>query len=442
MKPSRYNIIIDAGDGRKLAFNSATAALAEIDPETFSRITSIFTDPSTVDHAANRVLVKHLRRGGFLVEKDLDEVASLRMLNRMRRTGNTTFFLTIAPTLACNFGCDYCFENSQSHRMSESTQDALLRFSDEHIRDAEQMLITWFGGEPTLCLDIIEKLHGNFIELATKHRIALLPSSIITNGYMLDQPMAERLRSAGVGEAQVTLDGPEAAHDARRKLRNGKGTFRRIVDNLAMSSDILKIVVRVNVDRTNLSQAHEVIELLDREGILPKVNVYFAQVNSTGATCADMRDRCFSTEEFARGQTQLYRQLVADGFYGIEYPSLAPGGHCGADTKNSFVVSPDGYLFKCWEEVALAAENSVGSVFSDELLPNQKANLSAYESWNPFTKDRCVECEVLPICIGGCPYHGMKKTAQDSGLCCTWKYNLQDMLLLRYLCEQRKEVNA
>ena len=140
----------------------------------------------------------------------------------MRRAGNTTFFLTIAPTLACNFGCDYCFENSQSHRMSESTQDTLLRFSDEHVRDAKQMLITWFGGEPTLCLDIIEKLQENFIELATKHRIALLPSSIITNGYLLDRPMAEQacvtIHPDVTGIGLLSTDG----NDAVRGIKAGE----------------------------------------------------------------------------------------------------------------------------------------------------------------------------------------------------------------------------
>lgn len=442
MKPSRFNIFINSEHGATLAFNSASASLAEILPEKYPIIERLMKCPESVANEEEAQYMQALLEGQYLIDDSIDELTALKVRNRRQRFGSSVFMLTIAPTLACNFRCDYCFENQSAHKMSRETEEALLKFSEGYIRKSTGLLVTWFGGEPTLCLATIERLQKGLRELCERFDVPMQPSSIVTNGYLLDADMATRLKDAGITEAQITIDGPARVHDARRKLAGGGGSYARIMENIKACADILRIGVRINVDKDNFSSAVEVLHDLHAHGLMSKVYPYFAQVQASTGVCADIRDRCFSTEEFSQEQVEMYRKLMANGFGGVEYPMLAPGGHCSADTDCSFVVAPSGNLFKCWEELSADSADSVGSVHQNEPTSEQLKKQFSYLAWDPLEKAGCRECTILPLCMGGCPRHALQQNSPSTGACCSWKFNLNEMLMLRYLCDLRKEVNS
>lgn len=66
--------------------------------------------------------------------------------------------IIIAPTLECNAHCFYCFENGfKKGKMSIETADRLVDYLQEHW-NGEKLGITWFGGEPLLAADIIDRI--------------------------------------------------------------------------------------------------------------------------------------------------------------------------------------------------------------------------------------------------------------------------------------------
>ncbi len=438
MKPSRYNIFVDTNDGKKLAFNSASAALAEIESDKFPTIQKLLDNSDSAATAEEKQYLAALGHGKYLIEDDIDEITLLKVRNSKNRFSGKIIMLTIAPTLACNLRCDYCFVNQQAVRMTPETEQALLRFKENELQRAEGLSITWFGGEPTLCPDTIERLQEGYRELCSRYQVELYPSGIVTNGYLLDAAMSSRLSRAGIASAQTTLDGPERIHDSRRRLQSGKGTFQRIVDNIEQSYNTLKISVRVNVDRDNINSALELMEYLDDRKLLRKVGIHFAQVLPSKGACADMRDNCYSEQEYAREQLRLYRMLIDHGYNHISYPNPAGGGLCAACSDNAWVVSPTGELFKCWEEISANSSDSVGSIFDLKTESHKTSKLNKYLAWNPFEKSDCVSCNILPLCMGGCPQQALEINSEKAGACCSWKYNLAEMLTLRYLCDQQQ----
>ena len=54
-------------------------------------------------------------------------------------------------------------------------------------------------------------------------------------------------------------------------------TFNTILENIKNSYDLLEIVIRVNVDRTNISRVHEILDILEEEGLRNKLGFYIAQ---------------------------------------------------------------------------------------------------------------------------------------------------------------------
>lgn len=325
--------------------------------------------------------------------------------------------------------------------MNEDTQWALLDYCDRYLHRAERLRVCWFGGEPTLCLHIIDRIQRGLTQLAEKHQIGIIPGTIVTNGYLLDAGTARHLKDLGITQAQITIDGPEAIHNSRRKLHSGRGTFRQIVDNLSETVDILNINLRINVDKGNVDSVYETIEFLQNLNILSKVKIHFAQVNSTGDVCADIRDRCYGDKEFSQTLAEIYRGLYDMGINRVDYPRIFGGASfCGALAEGHFVVSPTGYLFKCWEELSTDPGKSIGNIFTAFPGAFQRKNLDAYMAWDPFRMTECRECSILPICMGGCPVRGMKNPDPIKGVCLPWKYNLKRMIELKYRCETRETV--
>ena len=433
MKPSPYNHFFELKDGRIiLAYNSYSGALAEIEKENYGRVQQLLTHPDSASTAQDQEFLQCLKDGRFLVPDAVDQVAALKTRARSTRLEGKALTLTIAPTLACNFDCHYCFESHSNIRMSEETQEALLRFSDHQLIRSGALRVCWFGGEPTLCFSMIEKLQSQLLEIAAKRGARVIPGTIITNGYLLDVDMARRLREMQINHAQITIDGPQAVHDSRRKLRNGRGSFERIVDNLSETVDVLNINVRINIDKDNVDSTCEVVDILQQKNILPKVVVTFAQVKSSGNTCSDIRDRCYDHKEFAHTLVQIHKRLLGHGVNRVEYPHPFGGAACGALADGYYVISPTGHLFRCWEELSMDAQKSIGDLFSTQPEDYQKENIETYNSWDPFKLTACRGCNILPICMGGCPLTGIQSQNSAIGTCSSWKYNLKNMLELAY----------
>jgi len=439
MKPSRYNYYFEV-DGRAiLAYNSLTTALTELSADEFAALQAFCTVPRDDLFSARRLssFCDDLVKAGFLIPDEQDEIELIREIHSALKERQCTLGLTIMPTLDCNFRCRYCFSYTRHERMGAEIQEALLRFVEDKLREAERLSVTWYGGEPTLCLDLIEALSARLRALCQQHSVEFRPASIVTNGYLLTAQVAERLRAAGVKEAQITLDGDRATHDQRRPLRGGGGTFDLILDNMAAVGSMLDIKVRINVDRGNADTAVGALDALAGRG-LQGTPVYFGHVKPYSEACAGVASACLSDREFSELDLALTRQALVRGFGSFRYPHLELGGVCGADQRLSYVVAPDGLLFKCWAQASQGSEQSVGSVSNDQLDESmqqvQQKNLERFLAWDPLADTTCRECRVLPICMGGCPYLHLNGIA--GGGCSTWRYVLLETLGLRFRLEQ------
>ncbi len=435
MKPSRYNYFFEV-DGRAiLAYNSLTTALTELSADEFAALQAFCTEPRDDLFNARGLssFCDDLVKAGFLISGEQDEIELIGEIHSALKERQRTLGLTIMPTLDCNFRCSYCFSYTRHERMGADIQEALLRFVEQKLAEAERLSVTWYGGEPTLCLDLIEALSARLTALCQQRGVELLAASIVTNGYLLSTQVAERLRAAGIKEAQITLDGNRVTHDQRRPLRDGGSTFDQILDNVSVARDILDIKVRINVDRDNAGTAVGALGALAGRG-LQGTPVYFGHVKPYSEACAGVASACLSDREFSELDLALTKQALVRGFGSFRFPHLELGGVCGADQRLCYVVAPDGLLFKCWAQASLGSEQSVGSVsddgFGESMQQTQQKNLERFLAWDPLADTTCRECRVLPICMGGCPYLHLNGIAGAG--CSTWRYVLLETLGLCY----------
>lgn len=435
MKASRYNRIFQTEDGTWLAFNSWSTALAEIEPENIDFVQSLLADPQVTrcDDEGKRAIREALVDAHFLVDDEADEAGELQADLLRDRFRTDQLALTIAPTLDCNFRCDYCYEEHLKVSMSGRVQDALLEWVAAGARRLDAISVTWYGGEPLLpkAYPVVQRLSRGLQKLCEEHSLAY-SGEIVSNGFFLDRERMEELVEFGVSRVQLTLDGPREAHDKRRHLIGGRGTYDRILQNLVDCADLAEFQVRINVDRRNVMSTLEVVEDLVAAGLGGTVRTYLAMITEEGAACGNIQEFCYSNQEFARTEVELYREAARRGLPLARYPFRIAGAFCIADRLNGYVVSPTGALFKCWHDVTMSPEKSIGSLL-DPQQPYQKRNEDRWLQWDPLAKSGCSSCSVSPLCHGGCPVEAMAHPESDRGACEPYKFHLEPLLELRHL---------
>ena len=365
-------------------------------------------------------LEKELTKGSMLVSDEVDEVSQLKVLNNATRFNTQGISFTIAPTMKCNFACPYCFEEGVRYNtMTQTIENETIEFIKNFYIQNTPFGICWYGGEPLLGIKNIERITNKLFENESLKES--YQADIITNGFYLSRKNAELLASLGVKTAQITLDGPPDIHDTRRVPRNGKKTFNTILENIKNSYDLLEIVIRVNVDRTNISRVHEILDILEEEGLRNKLGFYIAAVDDSASQKPN--PQCFSDKEFSEEEFNFYIEALKRGFNLINIPGQNLG-MCGAISLNNYVIDPLGDLYKCWNEIG-RKEKAVGNVVEGPLYNNVMVEYLNYEA---ITDKKCMECKVLPACMGGCPYI----TINSERKCNSIRYNAEKLIELVY----------
>ncbi|MBI5486987.1 MAG: radical SAM protein [Deltaproteobacteria bacterium] len=120
-------------------------------------------------------------------------------------------------TLACDARCIHCGSSAGAPRPAELDTPEALALCDA-LADLGVPHVTLSGGEPLLRPD--------WEQLAARLVARDVAVELISNGLALDDDVARRIARSGVRSVTLSIDGPEAIHDA---LRGVRGAFSRAV---------------------------------------------------------------------------------------------------------------------------------------------------------------------------------------------------------------------
>lgn len=428
-KKSVYNIEIKKlHNGDMLIYNSYTSAFGVMDKNT----QIMYEDLNNIDkYQSLDKDMQILEQNGFIVNSDRDEVKEIILQARKCRykESDSVLSLTIAPTLNCNMRCPYCYENKKDICMSEETQELIIKFIQNKINSIKQLDICWYGGEPLMELNIIRSLSKKIISICADNNIEYF-SSMISNGTLLTKEVANILKTeCNISRVQTTIDGTKEINNSRRKLIDGRDSFTIINNNIKDAAEYLDIVVRVNVDKSNTKNMDELLEHLCTN--LPKnIMYYFSPVVDNGCNSKD--GNCLNNKEFKEVSLDLLNKIYSKGetnYLKNSYP-ISMRMSCSATTHNCFVIDPNGKLYKCWNEIG-QDKYCVGDVEDGENY-NER-----FLSWLTVDiEDKCLSCELLPLCQGGCPYSILENKKAN---CSPRINNYKEQLALLYEALTKEE---
>lgn len=422
-------------DDTVLFFNFFTLNLMALDGEEARQAELLLDAPNSENSIHCHGLRRQILEKGFLIPAEVNERVYLQNWHAQAQQPNRHLSLTIIPTMACNFRCRYCYQEHQPETMGPEVEEAVLNSAATRLGKDGTLSVTWFGGEPLLQIERIERLSAGFRRLCDQCK-ARYSSHIITNGYLLDRAMAERLRDCQINHAQVTLDGPQPVHDRRRPLADGSGTFDTILANIEAAASRVPIHLRINVDQTNREGIPAILQQIADMGLTDRVHPYLGRTYPYTGVCLDVVRDCLADADFALLELETTMELVEQGYLAYRAPR-AISTYCMAEKVNAFVVTPHGCLLKCWNEASegSAAVGHLTQTEDDRMRRNAK-------NWNrrDIFQLECADCLLLPICMGGCPYL-YRQT--DRLHCHAWKAHPDESLAVYYYIkrlEQEREV--
>lgn len=413
-KTSRFNITVPVDNSDELIlFNSKECSFVVLDKETQGFLTDIYEI-----NKYDEEVVENLIDLGFIVNENSDEISDLVAFTQNARLSNESLSITIATTLDCNMACPYCFENKNKKYLTESTANKIISFILTKLSSNQfkKLLITWTGGEPLLNKDIIKYITEPIEKYCNENQIDY-HASIITNGLLLTEENAKFLQETKVRDGQVTLDGFEETNNKRRIALNGSNSFKTILKNVNVACTYFAIVIRINIDNNNKHEIKNLISYLYNDLDYKnnkKISITLAPVSGYEST--------LPLDEYYNFFRDIYDDYMINSKVQKFYP-VPLSFACGALCKDSYVIGPEGEVYKCWEEIG-NKDLTIGTV--DNLCDNCER---CQQYLKDFWPKECEECSYLPMCHGGCP---IKRLDNNNKPICAPQTKAIDIYLKKY----------
>lgn len=434
MKISKFTIPFHR-DSEYFLYNTQSLSLIKVDSESYSIVEKSRTNPEYLQSLPKEYLSRLKEKA--ILDDDLDTQSNdfrtkMEYIKRFRSFGNKTLSLVIAPTLACNFACPYCYEaNLPVSIMNEEVEEKIIDFINSFQHRCDTLEICWEGGEPLLGFNRIKSLLD---KIKTRSLLPLAYHSIITNGYLFSEEIANYFCGVNLNFAQITIDGREKTHNKTRVLKSGADSYERIISNIDMITRLIPecmVVVRTNIHEGNKKEFGSIYKEFSKKWENRKVKMFPAFVMPN----ANCKVSCCSPQE----KTDFFIDLKrTEGIEKINFIPRHRIGSCSATSENSYIISPDGDLFKCWNDIGIK-DRCVGNVY--EGITNNTLIAKYMVGSDKYSSAECKDCSLFPICEGGCNRRRMDNVTQSTNypLCPFTQKGIEDYLYEHYkICEGNK----
>lgn len=318
-------------------------------------------------------------------------------------------------TRTCNLRCVHCYSDSFAQRYpGELTHEQAIANIDD-LAAFKVPALLFSGGEPLARPDTLD-----LMEYATHKGLRV---TLSTNGTLISETIAARLKKLGTTYVGISLDGIGETNDL---FRGRKGAFDDAVRGFRHCMAVgQKVGLRLTLTRRNCADLHDIFDFIQREGI-QRACFYHLVYTGRGNTAdeltpAEVRramdiilERTLAFKE--RGDTReiltvdnhadnayVYLKLrERNPSYAEEVYQLMKWNGGGANSSGIGIanidtqgnVHPDQF----WQSATLGnvKQRPFSEIWSDNSIPL----LAQLRNRLPLLKGRCARCRFQDICGG------------------------------------------
>lgn len=401
---------------------------------------------------------------------------TLTFADALKKNRPAAFGAMIKPVGAtCNLDCTYCYYLDKILQAPKTdtqvmSDELLEEFIQQYIQGNQVPVVSfcWHGGEPLLAgLDFFRKA----VELQQKHKgNKQIENTLQTNGTLLNAEWAKFFAENGflVG---ISLDGPEAVHNANRLNRGGKPTFDQVmrgVECLAVNGAEYNTLSAVS--SASEGKGREIYRFLKSIGsrymqFLPVVEHVKTVpghprdvIVPPGSPDARKAEWSISSPAYGRFLNDIFDDWVVGdvGTYFVQMFDATLAGWCGVrpgvcsfceTCGDALVVEHNGDVYSC--DHFVYPEHKLGNVGTDHLrtmFESPRQFDFGLAKRNSLPKE-CARCPYVHLCHGECPKHRFVPSASDpaekinslcEGMRSFFKHSEPYMLRMRELLEKQQ----
>ncbi len=307
-----------------------------------------------------------------------------------------------AVTKKCNLRCRHCHYNAGVSERDELTTEEAKNVIDQVADLWDEVKLTLTGGEALL--------RSDFFELASYASARVGHVDLASNGVLIDDNIAQRLRDSGIKQAIIGFDGVGEAHD---KIR-GKNSFNRAVEGAkSVRAAGLDLLISHCITTENPHDFREVFSLANDLGTRTCITFHYIALGRGKENLPDAEP----DEFFAQNLMDLYEEqqkyrnieictttgsqywviLRRMHSQGLEVPGffnqVLPGCRAG---KGLFSIRDNGDVMPCpllQLKVGNLRESSLAEIVERKVM----REICEHQNF----RGKCRECKHNDIC-GGC----------------------------------------
>ena len=216
---------------QKYFYDRSLDSVVMVNDEEYQILKTVEKTKLVPDGVLRRFVKSGLLRETAIEEIEHPETENLHLLAE-HYMGN----LILQVTQQCNLRCKYCAYSGNyynrshtSNRMDFETAKKAIDFYLKRSEKADQLALSFYGGEPLLEFELIKKCVSYILQRKGDKKILF---TMTTNGTLMTEDVIEFLVKYEFN-LMISLDGDKKSHDINRRFKTGKGSFDIILENLS-----------------------------------------------------------------------------------------------------------------------------------------------------------------------------------------------------------------
>lgn len=305
-------------------------------------------------------------------------------------------------TGGCNQQCVFCYNVWKIHRSNRivtlSSEKRLVVIDRIISMGVFEVILS--GGEPLLIPEICKMVY--------RLKSANITTYIVTNGLLLTESLASRLKDVGLDGIQISLHGSKPSiNDA---ITQKPGSFVRSVDGIKNCLNVFTpgpVSVNMVITNKNWRDVKSMLSFLKRLGVeccsigfLSKTGLALAE--GIGVTKIQLLNACSAA--IKESQRLGLKIGIAGGFPVCLFPKKKQKEIMGLSSNicdaglNQLAISPAGEIRPC-----VCLPHVVGNILEDDPLKiwNKSHLLRSLRALRHVPSE-CYDCKWVFLCKGGC----------------------------------------
>lgn len=304
------------------------------------------------------------------------------------------FFLQWHLSEACNLKCLHCYQ--ENHTPVQLKYDDLIKILNQYRELLDKLKTTGHinltGGEP-LCSSYFFKILDEFKKDSNKYSF-----SILTNGTLITEEYAKRIKSYNPEYVQVSLEGGKRMNDYIR----GKGVYKKVAQAIKiLKKHDIYVSLSFTATKLNYKEFPKVVKFAEKYGVdtiwsdrfIPlskdNDNDFMMNLKETKEYLKIMEEeRQKLKRKHSKTTVAMYRALQFQ--MTNDYPYECTAG------KTLLTVMENGDLVPCRRMPIF-----VGNLLEENMYDLYKKNKIIKELQKDTTPTECRSCEHSKLCAGG-----------------------------------------